>query len=185
MSDIASSQQTISTIVAQIRSLEPTVGDRVAVGIDGCGGAGKSTFAAALWERLPSAQVVSTDDFASWDEPIDWWPRMVEEVFWPLSQSRTAQYRRHDWVNRCLAETVAVNGKILLIEGVSSTRREFRPYLGMRIWIECPAAVRLDRGLARDGADSVALWESWMAAEDRYVADHRPLEGADYILSGI
>jgi uridine kinase len=183
--ELASDEETISRIANEISLLAPSVGNRVAVGIDGCGGAGKSTLAAALLTRLASAQVIPTDDFASWDEPINWWPRMLEEVFRPITQGRPTRYRRYDWVLGSLAESIEVDGQILLIEGVSSTRREFRPYLGMRIWIECPAAVRLQRGLIRDGEDCAAQWKSWMASENEYVSSHRPEEGADHILSGL
>jgi uridine kinase len=79
---------------------------------------------------------------------------------------------------------VDVQGRLLLIEGVTSTRREFRPFLAARIWIECPRALRLERGLLRDGSDALANWESWMAAEDTYIADHQPHRDADFTIHG-
>jgi len=59
------------------------------VAIDGPGGAGKSTLAARVAGAL-DAQVVRTDDFASWDEPFEWWPRLIKQVLAPLVRIRQA-----------------------------------------------------------------------------------------------
>ena len=165
-----------------IRSLPPSAGSTVVVGIDGCGGAGKSTFAGALAQQLPEAAVVHTDDFASWDNPVDWWPRLREQVLEPLAQNLLGRYQRYDWTERRLAEWHDVDSPIVLLEGVTATRREFRPYLALRIWIDCPRDLRLRRGLERDGVEAEPLWREWMAAEDRYCEAHRPRESADYVV---
>lgn len=44
------------------------------VAVDGPGGAGKSTFADRLAAAAGGAPIIHTDDFASADNPIDWWP---------------------------------------------------------------------------------------------------------------
>ena len=49
------------------------------IAIDGPGGAGKTTLAARMAEELKAA-VIHTDEFASWDNPIDWWPEMLERA---------------------------------------------------------------------------------------------------------
>ena len=68
------------------------------IAVDGPGGAGKSSFAARLAEDLGGAPVVHTDDFASWDNPTDWWPRLLEELLEPLSRNeRGPGIRRSDW----------------------------------------------------------------------------------------
>ncbi|MBT7203398.1 MAG: hypothetical protein HN867_07910, partial [Deltaproteobacteria bacterium] len=54
------------------------------VAIDGCGGAGKSTLATKLAVLLDDCPVIHTDDFASWDHPLDWYPRMIAQVLEPL-----------------------------------------------------------------------------------------------------
>ncbi len=167
-----------------IRSLTPSAGSTIVVAIDGCGGAGKSTLAASLALQLPESVVVHTDDFASWDNPVDWWPRLLEQVLRPLSRGEAGRYQRYDWVERTLAEWHSVEAPILILEGVTATRREFRPFLAYRVWVECPREVRLQRGLERDGAEAEAQWLEWMRAEDAYCEEHRLREGADVVLSG-
>ena len=56
------------------------------VAVDGPGGAGKSTFARELAAAAGGAPVVHTDDFAAADNPIDWWPRLLEQVIEPLAE---------------------------------------------------------------------------------------------------
>jgi hypothetical protein len=36
-----------------------------------------------------------------------------------------------------------------------------------------------------DGADSIALWKHWMAAEDRHFATEHTREHADFVVSGV
>jgi ABC-type enterochelin transport system ATPase subunit len=50
------------------------------VGIDGAGGAGKSAFASRLAKTMDEAPILHTDDFASWEEPIDWDKRFRKEA---------------------------------------------------------------------------------------------------------
>lgn len=153
------------------------------VAVDGLGGAGKSSLACVLARRL-GARVVSTDDFASWDDPIDWWPRLLESVLKPLAAGQQAVYQPTSW-DETERETVRVeSGGTVILEGVTASREAFRPYLAYSIWVETPRELRLQRGLERDGADATKQWERWMQAEDRYVAKERPAERADFVLRG-
>jgi ATP/maltotriose-dependent transcriptional regulator MalT len=72
------------------------------VAIDGPGGAGKSTLATQLSAAAEGAPVVHTDDFASADNPINWWPRMLEQVIVPLTEGRPAHFQRYDWPTESL-----------------------------------------------------------------------------------
>jgi hypothetical protein len=171
-------------LAEHINGLPLSAGASRIVGIDGCGGAGKSTFAEALSAELGGCSTVHTDDFAFWDQPLDWWPRLLDQVLMPLSRSEPARYQRYDWDAKELADWLSVESETVIIEGVSSTRREFRPFLAYRVWIETPAELRLKRGLERDGTAMKGQWLRWMADEDRYMADHLPREAAHLILDG-
>lgn len=98
------------------------------VGIDGFGGAGKSTFAARLSKALDDAPIVHTDDFASHDVLTEWWPRMLHDVIEPLLRGEPASYRPYDWNARRFADTVITiePSDVVVIEGVGATRKAWR-----------------------------------------------------------
>ena len=153
------------------------------VAIDGRGGAGKSTLAEQLAREL-GATVVHTDDFASWDNPLEWWPALLEQVLEPLARGETATFVPNDWGGPPKERVVVEPGGVVVLEGVTASREAFRPYLALSIWVETPRDVCLARGLARDGAEMRAQWEAWMAEEDVYIERERPHEHADVVVSG-
>jgi uridine kinase len=156
------------------------------VAVDGPGGAGKSTLAGRLSAALGNAPIVHTDDFASWDNPLDWWPRLIEQVLKPLALNRDARYQRYDWTGRRLAEWHGLEpADYLILEGVSASRKAFKPYLTYSVWIDTPREDRLRRGLERDGQAMRGQWEQWMREEDAYIAREHPEETADVVVSGI
>ena len=58
-------------------------------------------------------------------------------------------------------------------------------YWDLAIWVTCPHAVRLARGIERDGEAKRSQWENvWIPEEDAYVADQKPDERADVIVRG-
>jgi len=155
------------------------------IAIDGPGGAGKSSLAEHLALELGGAQILRTDDFASWDHPLDWWPRLIKEALEPLSRNQSGRYRRTDWGNEDHEEWgEVVPDQFVILEGVSASREAFRPFLTYSIWIEAPRSLRLSRGLERDGEEARARWEQWMAEEDDYVRRERPREHVDLVLPG-
>ena len=77
---------THSQLIDLIESATPAMGMSTSiVAIDGCGCAGKSTFAALLSALLGDCPIVHTDDFASSEVPLNWYPRLLEQVFEPLT----------------------------------------------------------------------------------------------------
>ena len=72
----------------------------------------------------------------------------------------------------------------MILEGVTSPRQLFRPYLAYSIWVATPREVRVQRGLERDGADAMAQWKRWIEAEDHYIERERPEERADLVIRG-
>jgi len=106
-------------------------------------------------------------------------------VIEPLGRGDHGRYRRYDWSTDTLAEWSTVDrAPIVIIEGVSAGRREWVEHLSFVIWIETPSALRLQRGIERDGPSAVDQWESWMAAEDAYFARDPVRERADVIVDG-
>ena len=167
------------------RVRESCLNSNAIIAIDGPGGAGKSSLARQLAAELGDAVVVPTDDFAAWDDPLDWWPRMLTDVIEPASAGCGARYQRRRFMTGTLQDWVSVApAAFTIIEGVSSSRSEWSGYLCFSVWVETPRAERLRRGLARDGDDARGLWEAWMSAEDAFFAVDRPWERASVVVSG-
>jgi uridine kinase len=137
-----------------------------------------------LAHELGGVPVVHTDDFASWESPLDWWPALVEQVLEPLGRGETARFVPNDWGGPPKPEVVIEPGGAVIVEGVTASREAFRPYLAFSIWVETPRELRLARGLERDGEAMREQWLAWMAAEDEYVDRERPQEHAEVVLAG-
>lgn len=164
----------IASLAGEILAAPARLGDVRLVAVDGPSGSGKSSFADQLVAELPDAALVRTDDFATWDDPVSWWPRLVDGVFLPLSQGRPGRYRRTEWADGHPHPgrhvTVRVP-RILLVEGVSAGRRSIRPRLSYLVWCEVPDHTeRLARAVTRDGADSRQNLTNWQAFEAGWFA---------------
>jgi hypothetical protein len=159
----------VSEAADAILAAPPRLGDVRLVAVDGPSGAGKSVFADQLLAELPDAVLIRTDDFATWEDPVSWWPRLVDGVLTPLALGRPGRYQRTEWINgqpRPGAQiSVRVPG-VLLVEGVSAGRRSIRPRLSHLVWCESPdPAERLARAVARDGEASRPQLVTWQAFE--------------------
>jgi uridine kinase len=160
----------------------PDVETRI-VGIDGHGGAGKSTLAERLQSVL-GTQVVHTDDFASWDNPINWWPLLVKRVLIPLAAGRPATFQPTQWGATKPDRITLQPEQLTILEGVTAIRSAFGPYLALKIWVETPRELCIERGVARDGEEAREQWERGFDAENGYVAREQPHTHADIVVDG-
>lgn len=175
--------------------------DCLLVAIDGPGGAGKSTLARLLKEQLKTlgwlVAVVKHDDFylpshqrANQQRGVigcDFdWERLRDQVLTPIREGRSAHYQRYDWETDVLAEWRTISASdVVLVEGVYTMRRELVNLYDLKIWVECPKAIRLARGIARDGEKARTIWkQDWMPKEDDYVKTHLPHERANLSING-
>ncbi|HWH05988.1 MAG TPA: hypothetical protein VNT23_06100 [Gaiellaceae bacterium] len=175
----------LRAIVEGARRAEPPGGmsTRI-VAIDGQGGAGKSTLAEQVAREL-DAPVLHTDDFASWEEPLDWWPRLIDEALRPLARGERARFRRSSWgPGHDPGWAELEPAPFVVLEGVTASREAFRPWLAYTVWVETPFELRLARGVERDGEAMRGQWEEWARQEDAYVAAERPHERADLVVRG-
>ena len=66
-----------------------------------------------------------------------------------------------------------------------STRLELAPFYDLKIWVETPSSVCLDRGVERDGEQHRDLWENeWMKAYQTYIDAWDPKNRADIVIAG-
>ena len=139
--------------------------------------------------ELP-ASIIHTDDFASFDDPIDWWPTLIEKALKPILAGQPATFVPTNWGVPTDPERVVAPAEFVIIEGFTASRVEFRPYLAYSVWIETPHRLRLRRNLERSGPrlqsrpELWVAWDRWMAAEDAYVQDERPADHANVVLRG-
>lgn len=184
---------TIQEIYQRITSLDRK-GMTTLVGIDGCGGAGKTTFATKLSLFDKGISVIHMDDFdlptngkligSPFEKPVGAdvdWQRLERQVLIPLTQNNAARYKRALYSG---LRKVSPGG-IVLVEGVFSIRNELSPYYHLTIWIECAKEIRLMRGLARDGEQARDRWEKdWIPMEERYMSIQEPQKRATLVIDG-
>lgn len=181
------------SIVESIKNSEPKVGNVRFIAIDGHGGSGKSTLSGVLAEQL-GAEIIHTDDFAGWDNPEKWWPIVIERVFKSIQNgASTLSYPRSKWWETHNPEPIVDQPvtKMMILEGVSSLRKEFRQYLSYGIFVETTLETCLQRGFKRDrGQDGktdgeiMQMWEDWYEQEKVYIQRDNPKQYADAILDG-
>jgi len=174
-------------LIDSLLSARPKLGGVRLLAIDGPSGAGKSTFAAQvvdeLRDRRVNASLVSTDAFATWRDPVSWWPRLVEGVLAPLAAGNAGTYRRVDWSSGepRPGELVRLDvPEVLVVEGVSSGRTSVRPRLSWLCWLDGgDESARLVRSVARDGEASRNDLRRWQRFERGWFAVDGTRDAAD------
>lgn len=158
------------------------------VGIDGGGGAGKSTLARELAAARGDVAIVHLDDFfqsvEAFADSIDL-ERLEREALAPLRRGEPARFRRFDWWSLGLEEWREVGpARIVVLEAVFALQPALRPLYDATVWVETDAELRLARGLERDGAEAETMWREWQANEDRHRAEVRPEATVDLVVLG-
>lgn len=90
-----------------------------------------------------------------------------------------AAVRRHTLKPEC----------VVIIEGVYALDQTLREYYDLKVWIEIPADVGMERGvgrdIARDGLDNSEMWKDiWMPLEEKYRNEQKPNLSADFVFDG-
>ncbi|WP_245976342.1 uridine kinase family protein [Amycolatopsis palatopharyngis] len=179
-----------TAVVRAVLAAPPRLGATRLLAIDGPSGSGKSTLAGAVCAGLRgagvSAALVPTDDFATWDDPVGWWPRLAEGVLDEIAAGRPGRYRRMDWSSGVpvLGAWVTVHPPaVLVLEGVSAGRASIRPLLSYLCWLSGPEpAERLARSVARDGEQTRAELRAWQEFERGWFTVDATCTRADKVL---
>lgn len=161
------------------------------IGIDGVGGAGKTTLSEYLKEYLPDVTIVQLDDFYSPQLGRIDRGRVLKEIFLPLEKDSPAQYKVFEWKSNTMRDADPIHpGGVVVIEGVSALHTDFVDKYDFKVWINCSPDVGFKRGIERDkirdGAGNTDLWLNiWMPQEKEYVESQNPQQRADYVLNGV
>jgi len=171
--------------VERLATAPPRLGRTRLVCVDGPAGSGKTTLAGRLAGAL-RAPVVHMDDLYDGWTLTGAFERLTTGVLRPLAEGRPGAYARYDWhAGRFEDELTAVPvPEVLVVEGCGSAPRAVDPWASLRIWVEAPQAVRLIRGIARDGAALEAEWLRWQDEEARAFAADDTRARADVLVDG-
>ncbi|MHB8449663.1 MAG: methyltransferase domain-containing protein [Mycobacteriales bacterium] len=149
------------------------------VAVDGRAGAGKSQLARQLAAALPGAVVLQVDGFLWWGDLHGWWPRFEQVALRPLAAGQPARFRVRDWRGDPLGRRLGAwldipAADVVIVDGVSCSRRSVADLYTARIWVDSPPATCLARGLARDGEPARTRWLDWQRREDDFLR-HDPI----------
>lgn len=171
-------------------------GARMLVAIDGAGGSGKTSLAAAVAGYLGDCAVVHGDDFyrpmsdrereqldaeQGYHRYFDW-QRLRAQVLEPLRAGQPARYEIYDWAAGQLGDWQEIPpSDVVIVEGVYSMRPELFPYYDLTIYVDTPRETCLQR-LQERGQDSRKWISRWRAAEDYYIDTTQPQNRAALVV---
>lgn len=152
--------------------------------IDGPGGSGKTTLASAV-AGATRARVVHMDELYDGWSGLRTVGEQLGTLLLPLADGMPGTYQRYDWHAGAFAETVTVEpSPLLVVEGVGSGSSAYAALCTVLVWVEAPRALRLGRGVERDGEHLREEWLAWQVSEDRHHASERTRDRADLLVDG-
>jgi uridine kinase len=162
------SSDTFAALAEEVRAAPPRLGRTRLVCVDGPAGSGKTTFAGRFAGAIGAdAVLLHMDDFYAGWTLAGAVGRLDAGVLRPLADGRPGAYHPYDWAaGRFAATPVPVPpAPVLVVEGCGSGARVLAPSTTLLVWVEAPPALRLARGLARDGAELEEHWRRWQQTE--------------------
>lgn len=182
------------------------------IGIDGLGGAGKSTISSKICDILNqkgyNTIVLHIDDFIhpksvrynshypEWEcyYNLQWrYDYLIDKIINPIKNGDdfNQQIELYDKENDTylLQKFDIPKGSIIIVEGVFLQRKEIKNCFDYTIYIDIPESIRLDRVLKRDLyiGDKQQIINKYsnryFPAEHNYILECSPCENANYILT--
>lgn len=182
------------------------------IGIDGPGGAGKSTISEKICQKLEDNNyhpiLLHIDDFIHVREVRynsaypDW--QCYYDLQWRfdyfLNVIKEIKSGKKDYIDIALYDKdkdtyidqcFGINeNSIVIVEGVFLQRKEFKHIFDYMVYMDIPEKVRLDRVLKRDTyiGDEKQIVDKYknryFPAEHKYVEEYQPQNNADFVIGG-
>lgn len=178
----------IADLFAGFADLAEMAAERpLVVAIDGRSSSGKTTVAGRIADAIPATAVVHTDDIA-WFHSRFGWADLAVRVLEAARAGEPLSFRPPAWDKRGREGAIVLprDIRLLLLEGVGSSREELSHLLDRRLWVQADRAAtdRRDDDRVVAGEVTRSTLEAWMAEELSFVAARRPWEHADLVLAG-
>lgn len=178
---------TATEVVERLHDASPGVHGRPRViGIDGRGGAGKTTLAEMLRAVVPGSAIVHTDDVAWNHACFDWGGVLAGNILRPLHEGRAVDFRPDAWIahGRPGSITVPAGADVVWVEGTGVIRGELASWLDASIYLQGDLGEQERLLSARDG-DSPEQREhvaNWLLEELPFLLREQPWSRADMII---
>lgn len=182
----------IEKITDQVIELIETGTPTPIILVDGRTGSGKTTFAAALQNRLfkkgeSAPRVVHMDDlYEGWDGLQAGVDYLIRQILNPLNRREGASWQEFDWAagERTGTWREFRGGTPLIIEGVGALSRVAAAQAAVTIWLEADQTVRQARIAERNAVgDGDGSWFAmWSAQEADFYAREKSTEIADQVI---
>lgn len=183
--------ESLEEVLTVVKSRPARLGRVRLVAVDGHAGGGKTTFAERL-RRVAAhggdrVALLHTDDlYEGWGHPTDFGARLRDWILRPLLAGEPGRYRVFNWTENRFESVwhTIENPEILIMEGVSTSDSNWRPLLSFSVFVTADRALRLQRGLDRDGEGLREEWLAWQEAEDAHFAADATPDHADLLVDG-
>ncbi|WP_051571731.1 uridine kinase family protein [Cryptosporangium arvum] len=180
---------TAPEVVERLRAASPgVVGRPRVIGVDGRGGAGKTTLAERLGDAAGHSAVVHTDDVAWNHACFDWGGLLLEHVVKPLHRGEAVRFRPEAWAAHGRPGEIMVPAgcDFVWIEGTGIVRAELAPWLDASIYVQGDLDEQERLLVARDG-DSPEHREQvarWLDEELPFLRREQPWARATLVVAG-
>ncbi|GAA2478257.1 hypothetical protein [Terrabacter carboxydivorans] len=180
-------EEHVRAVVSLALAARPRCGEVVVVALDGPSGAGKTTLASgvelALARKGPVSVVHMDHLYPGWDGLAQAPGLLTTEVLEPLASGRPAAYRIWSWVREEWAGTREVPPcRFLVVEGCGSSVGPAGSYAAVSVFVDADVALRMRRGIERDGEAYRPQWQRWADQETALFTADATRERADLVL---